>query len=853
MSSQDKQVRISVGLDEQSFATAKRRISELTAEVTNLANASTKAGGLFGGGGPVSVGNATQQIGTSGRAQAQHRASASVGGVADSLTKAVQNSANLFKGAAAGSKDAFKIMSDGLKEHVRTSDQEITRLQTKLEGLTKTYDRLKSRAAGAGAGKLTDAAMGQAQGEYFQTADQLDRARTNRQKYVREQEKMEESANPTFYSRLKNYFADGNKDGGNAKKGLFGAAMGGAGLGSVATALASPAGAVAGGVMLGSKLMDMAKQNQVANLNYGIDSTMFRSDARASIGQIYGGNAQSIRHGDMARVAAMISLQKDPAFAAITGAGMSKSLKDRRILEATGGGLGGLAGYAAGKVGGLMSSATGGGSALGIGTTDKASLDYLRRTVAETPLQAQMMQKAIENKIAEDPGFSDRINGFYAGSTGNAGLLRSLGKGGGNIRIGGRGRGGADFEQSGWIKSQADAQLRDVGEFAAAAQELSGTAGRGFIGHFGSILGAKTGGLGNVASLLGVGAQFNGGSFGGASKFLKGIQGRIGRGGVDVTAAMGLTGLGTGMMTSGNFTGGGGGLMETLLSAGFTGSTGGDMRAAREVGMGVNALGNVMSGGVDPLQRALNASAAMKAGGGKAPYSALWAMQRSSPADLAEAQRAGVVPPSLVALGVTKNMLSTYFAAQQSTMFSRVDSSTMGGPAGAAMARYKASTSGLGYMKGWSQKRIAQEAQDLGSATWMAGGADSAGAGAGSIRFQLASAGILKGGKGHGAHDTIKRNTAMAQAGAAKGLLGAQEASKLADDAPLMTTAFQAAPSAQNAAEGTRKLALRGLQPGADTNSAIESVSAALMAFVSAIKRETGGMAPGGKVSAPRK
>jgi hypothetical protein len=854
MSASDKKIQISLGVDPDSVAKAKRAIGEIAAEFRKLGDVMKSSG--FGGGGG-GFGTTTAGMGTSGRSIAQHRATAGGAGpggnLTDGLTRAVANSATLFKGAAAGSKDAFKIMSDGLKDHVRTADSEIRRLQQSLQGLERTYSKLKTRQGSSAGGRLTDTAVSQAQGEYFQTADQLDRARANRAKYVRAQEEMEEVANPSFYGRVKNYF--GQKPAGGQGRGLFASAMSGAGLGGVSTALSSPLAAVTGGVMLGSKLMDLGKTNQISNVQYGIDSQMFRSNSRASIGQIFGGNAQAIRHGDMARVAAMMKLQSDPAFQNVMGPGYAKMLKERRLLEAVPGGIGGILQYGMGKVGGIMSGALGMGAGSGVGSTDTTTNKYLTRTASEQALQAQTMQKMIENKIAEDPGFSDRINQFYAGSTGNAGLLRSLGMGGGNIRIGGRGKGGADFEQSGWIKSQADAQMRDVGEFAAAAQELSGTAGRGFLGRYGSILGAKTGGLGNVASILGVGAQFNGGDWNGASAFLGrsgkkgyGIQNMIGRGGVDVTAAMGLTGLGAGMMTSGSFTGHGSGLMETLLSAGFTGTTGGDMRAAREVGMGVNDLSKVMSGATDPLQVALNASAAMKAGG-NAPYSAKWALQRLDPAQRAEFERTGQVPPDLKALGVTKDMMTTYIASQTSTMFSRVSNSMVGGPAGDALKRYR-SAGGFGYMKGWSKGQVEKENALLAPVLHMAGAASSTGGAMGSIRFQEAAAGILKKPKGHGANDTIKRNTAMAWAGAAKGELGAQEAAKNADDADKMKAAYAASPAAETAQDSTRKLAQRSLQAGADVQGAIEGISSALTAFVGALKRDIGGLS--GKAGAPR-
>jgi hypothetical protein len=855
MSASNKEIKISLGLNQDEFDKVKRSIGEIAAEFRKLGDVMKSSGfggggGGFGGGGG-GFGTATAGMGTSGRSIAQHRATAGgagAGGITDGLTRAVQNSASLFKGAASGSKDAFKIMSDGLKDHVRTADGEIRRLQQSLQGLERTYDKLKSRQGSASGGKLTDSAISQAQGAYFQTADQLDRARTQRAKMVKAQDDMEEAANPSFFNRARGYFSQKKE-----KQGFFGAAMQGAGLGGVGTALSSPLAAVTGGVMLGSKLMDLGKTNQISNVQYGIDSQMFRSNSRAEIGSIFGGNAQAIRHGDMARVAAMIQLRSDPAFQNVMGPGYAKMLKERRLLEAVPGGLGGLAQFGAAKVGGFFSGMMGMGASSGVGSTDAMTNKFVTRTAQEQALQAQTMQSMIENKIKEDPGFSDRMNTFYGESTSNAGLLRGMGMGGGNVRIGGKN--GRMVEQSEWVKARADAQLRDVGEFAAARQELAGTAGRGFLGRGESILGAKTGGLSNVASLIGVGAQFNGGDYSGGSAFLGrsgkkgyGIQSMIGRGGVDVTAATQLTGLGAGMMTSGSFQGHGSGLMETLLSAGFTGTTGGDMRAAREVGMGVNDLSKVMSGATDPLQVALNASAALKAGA-NAPYSAKWALQRLDPSQSAEFQKTGQVPPDLKALGVTKDMMTTYLSTQTSTMFSRVSSGMMGGASGDALGRYKAA-GGFSYMKGWSKTRVEQEARDLAPALHMAGGASSTGGALGSIRFQLAAAGILGKPKGAGAHDTIRRNTAMAAAGAAKGVERAKTAADYADESGMQTATYGAAASAEKDTEAMRKAGLKAMQPGADVQGAIEGISSALTNFVSALKRETSMFK--GKAGAPK-
>jgi len=844
----DKSIKFSIGLDQDSVDKAKRAIKSIAEEVERLVASTKGAGGLFGG---TSVGNRGSQPGMSGQQNAQNRASGPAGSLTDGLTRAVENSAKLFKGAAAGSKDAFRVMSDGIKDHVRTADSEISKLEAKLGRLGNAYGKLKERGANGG---IVDAGLGSVKGQFFQTADQLDRARTSRAKLVKAQDEMEELNSPSIMGRLKGYFSGGKSAGGGG--GLFGAAMSGAGLGGIGTALASPAGAVAGGVMLGSKIMNLGRDNQISNLNYAIEANMFRSDARANIGGIYGGNAQAIAGGNMALVHATRAIQSDQAYQKVVSAEYNKLLKERRVVEGVPGGLGGITSLGMQYVG-SAANAVGLTSSGGVGNAITAQNDFLRRSAAENALQSQTAQKMIENKMREDPAYSERANAFFAGTTGNAGMLRSLGMGGGNIRVGGRK--GANFEQSSWIQSKADAQMRDVGEFSGAFSALSGSAGRGLAGHYESVLGPQTGGLSNVAQILGLGAQFGGGGWNGASAFLGrgnngrgkggyGIQGMIGRGGTDASAAVGLTGLGGNMMNSGGLLEGGGGVMATLLAAGYTGTSGGDMRMAGLMGSGVAAQTKMMNGSIDPLQQALNASAAMKAAK-DAPYSAKWAMMHMDPAQKAEFQRTGRVPSDMVAMGVSDKMLSSYLSLQTGGMFSRISSKMIGGASGDELAKYKASGNSFEYLRGKSPDEIQHAAKLLAPALRMAGGADTNAAALGSIRFSLASSKILAGGKGQGVHDTIRRNTSMAVGAGAKGLLGAQTSNKLAEEAPDQIADDKAAPSMRTSNDSARNKALKGLGPGADVQGSIEAVSAALNAFVNAIKRD---MSPTGKAGAPR-
>lgn len=857
-SAQDKEIKVTVASDGNTLGKLKREISEVIAEVQKLVEVSSKLGGIFGGGG-ARVSALGGKGGGTTLTQMRQQQGAQQGGITGNIAQAVQSSAALFKGAAAGSKDAFGIMTGALKQHVRDSDMEIRRLQKTLQDLERTYERLgKRQAAGLGGG-LTSSAMGQAQGRYMLTAQQLAEAQKQRGVLGQQQLEMDAAGNPTMGQRFRTAMGmpavaqPGQQGAVSSMMSAVAAKMG------IPTGVLGFGGAAAAGMMLASRLAANTPVNYSSNIQYGIDKPFFGLGAQASLGQIHGGNALAIRHGDMARLAAMVRLSNDPASSTILNS--DYLLSQRRKMETPdtlvgqmfkNGILSGTKNYLGSKFGGLA-----GGSQLnaadragGIGSTDVNSLARQRMEQEQMALKAEQYQKALDMKMAEDPGFNDRINSFYSGALGRAQLLRAGGMGGGNVRIGSKRFGYTMSDQFSQLRARALDAGYSEGDLVGAMQEMSGASGRGNMhAGTGSLLSAKAGGLGNASSIIGVGAQFNGGIRGGLG-LLGGVQGMIGRGGTDVTAASSLTGLGAGMMTAGNFSGGGAGLMSTLLGAGFSGGNPSeDMRLARAVGSGVGALGNVMSGGVDPLQQALNASAALQAAP-NAPYSAKFALQHMDPAQRAEFERTGKVPTSLSAMGVSKGMMEKYISVQTGTSFSRISGSMVGGPAGAAVARFK-KAGGFGYMKGMSRGAREAEIKALAPALQMAGGAPSLEAAEGSIRFQMAAAGILNPGKGKGARDPYSQKTATGAANTAAAIQESMEGQKHAAAGDLYKRTFEGAPEAQVGSEAARRTSQRGVATG-DVGEALDTVSKALTAFVAAIRGELGGVSPGQKAGARR-
>jgi len=661
------------------------------------------------------------------------------------------------------------------------------------------------------------------------------------------------------------------------------------------------AAALTAGVNIAGAVTSSAYTNQLSNINMELESPFFRLDARAALGRTAGQNALNIRHGDAARAYAQMQLANDPASGkllsqdlllegkrvmenpttigghmakdgpvsgamargkasmgsalqgpTVASASAQKEFETAHALrmkgEATGGWRGAAMISAAKQLeanvprqGGAAGSFSGTliqGANIPNERTDVIAQNRAR--MEQMSMQAERQQRALEAKMMEDPMFNDRLNRTYAASLGDSSMMRALGMSGRDVTLR-TGIGNKTYSAAGWIRGQAFNQGRDPGEFMAAAQELSSVAGRGFLGRYGSTLGAKTGGLHNVSQILGVGAQFGGGGFGGGRSFLGGIQNRIGRGGVDVTAGMNVTNLGMGAMMSSNFQGtSGAGLMDTLLQAAYTGTTGGDMRKAREMAGGLGFAERERGGGIDQINKALNLSAAMQAAP-EAPWTVRNTLSSLSEASIVDIMKSGKVPDMLADNGVTVDMVKKYYSATNMTRFARFGSAAEYGTTdqAAAVARYRES-GGLGYMKGMSKGSRERELNLL-------SGALSTGSGA-SMResrsrldIEAGTEGVLPSFGGKGARDSLAGNTVIAKANETKGILELVESGKVSEAKDLFKSIFGHMPTAQEMNELTRKGGQRAMTPGGNVGTAIEGVTEAFNRLIGAMREEFGG------------
>ncbi len=840
---ENKTVKVAAGLDEASFAKARRMISELTAEVSKLVQATSR---LNFGGGRVTGASPIAGAGSSNVTQAASRMAGAggIGGATDGLTRAVTNSAALFKAAATGSKSSFKIMSEALRAHVSDSDREIKRLTQSLLGLEKSYDRLKSKQGRSGGSPLMDSAMSAVQGRYVETADALKSAQGTRQKLYAATHDLDEAGGSYQHNKPPGFFA--RNFGGGGGNGMVAGIAGAMGIPPWMVGAGGMAAAAAGGLALANKGIQGAITTNQANLNLAIDRPMFGLNAKAGLGQTFGGNAMAIRHGDMARVAAMMSMAGGGELRSVNDSeGLMQKRRDRdtstkwgdRII--TQGVVGGLYGTAMDRFG--RSQAGREAKYLGVGNDTALGVTRERTYQEEQAQSAQRMQQAIEAKLQADPQFNDRINRFYGGAVGNMGLARAAGMSGGNDLIGRNVNGGASMTQASLLRARATASGYDVGEYVGSMQEMAGTAGRGFLSHGTSMLGMKAGGLHNAASLFGVGAQFGGGGARGGDAFMRQLQSKIGRGGLDVTAASSLFSAGAGAMTNGNFaSAGGGAFMGTLADAAASGTTGGDMLGARQVTSGLGAMSNMMAGGIDPLQMALNSSAALKAApsGGYSTHKGLMDM---SPADVTQVLKTNQVSDSMRMRGISVSMVRSYVAAQDATTMGRyAPGMGTGTEMGAAAGRYQ-KAGGLGYLSGMSQgdrrmelKRLAEITHDTTDTSLEAS--------RGQWLLRASMKGYLGSTKGKGARDSVSRNSATGKAAEAAGIQELVEGQKDAAATDLYKRTFEGAPAAEAESNLARVRAQRGVT--GDAGAAIKGVAAALTDFVKALEGMNGTSGP---------
>lgn len=846
MSAQDKQVKITIAVDEASAAKAKRAIADLVVEVNRLVEATNKVNlGFGGGGGGGGMGMRVGAVGgsshTSAGTQVGQRVVSVGGGLADNLTRAVQNSASLFRGAAEGSKGAFDVMTKALKRHVDESDREIQKLMRSL----KQYEGELTKLQGMGAGP---AGMAAAEGRYFGAAQELQKARQRGGGLAGAAFEMEQfgglgagaapdyasysvtrPGGPGWRQRLAGMFSKGGGGGGGIG-GMLGGALGGAGMGFLAGASIP---AIIGGTA--SYLGTASRAFETGNLGYAMDRPMFTGQKEATYGRVFGGQAQSIRGGDLARVHAIRSLANDADLKTMLGDQYKQFMVRKTTLETP---EGGVEAFRAGKFGEYFKQRTGRGMArLGFGDvgpegSTKMEIDREKAMAFLQTSQPEKFQQMIENRMQSDPRYSSMVNNLYSGASGMVGLADASRTSGGFTRDK---QGNAltnttnDFMfrsmKAGWDPSQVSGMMGSLAPTLGWRGSGEGMAQK--------MLGLTTGGF-SAAPIVAAAGQQYGTSSGLLNVFQKAIGGRRG---LDISAGSNIGNLVGQTMMGGQFYGGSGqGLASTLLAAtGASGDPGMDMRMSRIVGGGLGATERMASGGIDPLQKALNASAALKVAG-NAPYATHHALMGMSGATALDIMRTGKVSPLLAGSGVTKDLVSKYVGEQDRTAFARVSDNMLTGDQQKALRKYRSA----GGVKGMGDKDLATLAGVLSMGT-----GDSLDDAYGRLRIQASRGRTASGGTG--AH---RASSAKSQARAAMKGQGVQSELEGMHQAVTEKTTDAALRNQEDSAQGLDNVGrVARANASNSTSAAVDNIAAALNQFVTILRRD---MAGGGRGGPPK-
>ena len=829
----DKKVAISVSVDEAQFSRAKQKLSEITAEIKKIADL-TKGldlGGLFSG-----VGTRKRQAGTGNNTAARGAAAApnvSLGGV-ENLAK----SAQAFRQAGDSAKTALKGMSDAFKEHVGVSSRESKRLLQEMGELEKGFDRLSRKAKGMGGGGDFTAnersSISGPMGRIFNRGGG-GRGDLTGAELASIQSPMGRAMGSGFWNKS----IPGTPEMPGGSNSFLARGLGI--KGGPALGVLGPLAAIATAVNYG---MEQRNVNQMANLGYQANHLPFLAATRsAAAGQFFGGNALAIKQGDFARSMALSSLGKDRNFMSLIGdqrMNYQKMAIDK--TDSTSFWQNPTFGNARSQfrnwVGGGASRMTdflGGAEVPGLAA---AQANEIRNRIQKDFISTRGTEdlgKMLDLKMQQDPVNNALMNSVWSGASGNLGLSRAAGISGG-LRWK-RGRGG--MQQYDTVSDFNAAALRTGfggGEIAGQMMQTMAASGRrGGVGTAASLMNAGFGGLSNATNLYGQGAQF------GAGGFYGGFQGLLGAGGVGGVAGSQLGSLVMNGMNGGNFTGFSGpnvglGFAGVLADATMTGNASTDIRQARKLSSGLNGMNNMMSGALDPLQQALNYSAAMSAmpGSGFASKKAL--MDMDAPTRM-EILRSGKVPEWMRESGVGLKDVQSYVGAQGATALSRISDPMVSGTGlEGALGRYRKS-GGLDYLRGMKGGDRDTEISRL-SRLFNMSGMESLDGSEMMIRLGLGEKGIGRRARGRGVGAGLDYGSNRMQVLRAQAGIVDDEGKALVDQKDAIADEIGRAPANARAQDRSREIAQRGA--GGSPEEALASVQVALSNFVNSLRQMPG-------------
>lgn len=714
MNAGDKAIKFTFSVDRRTLDAARAAIRELTSDIKTLVETMSRAHS-----GLQSIGGGTGLFGGIG-------AKSGSGSINPGQQQAMRGGSMLTQGIAADAKalaastkvgtDAIRSLTSGMRSGVNEQVRALAQLQQKIKEVEASLKSLKTLNP-AGAYALEDlagqakmeaqlkslraqsASMASSSGARIMPDGTILAAPESEPFYG--SDGMGRQAGPGMMGRIRSFFGrgggaaagargGGGGGGGNAGAGLGaieGMLVGGVPYASTARTIlravfGSAAGQIAGGVgAFGTGFFgaaSLANTQEQAAYQRLLELPMRQGRLGARIGQSLGNLGMQIRGGDLASSIALTTVLQGQAQAM----GTARIDEARRGIASEGAGLtftaGNLFGRAGEAAGRFLSSDR------HLGNRRLSQYQYL---TSQIPAQrAEEITEMIRNEIAKNPKLTSFYNETYGNSMSDIELART-----GNISLK-RNRDDTNMVLA-EFKARAIAAGYSPGSVAGARASLGAQAGRGLMGAGQLMLGLGYGGLGNAGSIYGVGAQFGGGGRAGAMGLLNALQSGIGSGGMDVTAGGQVGDLVARAMAGGNFMAGSGqDLMRGLLSAGFTGTTGGDMRMARILQSGFGEYGRNLSGATDPLQQGINALAAVNSGA--RGYYAQQMLMQTDPASMLQMLRKDEVKGPLAGLGVGIGQLQAYNNFRNQYAFSRfIDVEGSGTDVGGAVSGVKSAGS----------------------------------------------------------------------------------------------------------------------------------------------------------------
>lgn len=561
-----KSIKIKFEIDQASFDRVTHAIEDLGKQITKINDVGK---GLFGGGGMGAIiGGNKSGGGGSGNGPGSRPA---LGVSADAVAQALSANVKVLKGSADAGRDSLKVITDATKQAVDSQTQYISKLKNELQGLNKAYQNLGVGGKWSETNKVMANVM---QEDALNKAGELSKAESALGG-------MKGAQGPQgFMGKLAAMFGMGGGAGGGGGGAM--SALGGMGVPVSSAAVTALA--------LATINKSAAVQN--ANIDHYLSKDSLAANSLGASGAMYGGLYKSLRQGDLVTARAFERSVASGQFDKLGGYGVdenglvrSSAYKSQvaREIGRRDGTVPGLISRGMSKVGTLLNGTVNGGGVGNQNDKDIASNEaYMKypQVVTQDQMNDIQYQKdrgdmQVENQFLQR--YQDSMPGMLS-------IQRS---------------GNRSYLGAARLQASAARNNFDAGSLISAEMSAKSAAGYGYAGNGYSLMRAGMAGMGNAASVLGMGAQYNGGkNQGSQSSLFNAMIGSVG-GGSHLEEASGNTLGGTiasQLPNYGNFHGDAASIYS-FMSPMVNGGTGGEQQfKAGTLGMGLGMMGKDAAG-----------------------------------------------------------------------------------------------------------------------------------------------------------------------------------------------------------------------------------------------------------------